>query len=150
MIRRAAAHDISEIVALRSATIPKLLNRDVRFSPGTFAEKVRRFVQPSNPDLECFVSEASGRVVAVVLCYAMVHPDIGEKVGAEASWLADPKFPGHGRAVLKRAEEWYRERGAKRVFAACNDDRTQRLLELLGYHQTERVFEKLLCPSSSA
>lgn len=148
MIRRGQPRDIPQIVALRAHAIPQLLNWDVHFAPDLFAEKVRRFIEDPSGAMRCFVSEAPGQIAAVVLSFVMVHPDIGDMIGCEASWLANPKFPGHGRLVLKVAEEWYREQGAKRVFVACNDDRTAKLLDLLGYHQTERVFEKLLCRSS--
>lgn len=151
MIRRGQPRDIPAIIALRKATIPGLLNFDVHFDEGRYTQKVFNFIEPEPKNrnlVSCFVSEVQWKPVAVVLAFVMVHPDIGDMIGCEASWLANPKFPGHGRLVLKAAEEWYREQGAKRVFVACNDDRTAKLLDLLGYHQTERVFEKLLCHSS--
>lgn len=144
MIRRGSGSDIPEMSAMMAANVPRMRNKGVLFAPGPYEQQLRRFMFSTSPDVCCLVSEANNCVAAFILCYIIEHPAIGERVGGEASWLAHHKFPGHGRAVLKAAITWFGERGAARVFIGCNDDRTARLLELLGLNQTERLFEKVI------
>jgi GNAT superfamily N-acetyltransferase len=143
MIRRGKHTDIPAIVRLMAAKVPGFLNFGIQFAPEAYEIRVRQFIG-GRTDMACFVSEINGEVAAAILVYAAFHPTIGETVGNEATWVSDPRHPGQGRAVLKAAEEWYKQQGCLRCFAGSNSERTNRLLELLGFHHTERVFEKVL------
>lgn len=143
MIREATAADIPAISALMAEKVTGFLNKDVQFSPDTYQAQIGRFIDGSE-DMVCLVSDADGALGAVILAYVIPHPTIGERVGGEATWAAHKSFPGHGRKILNAAEQWFRARGAKRYFVNCNDNRTAKLLELTGFNQTERVFEKCL------
>jgi hypothetical protein len=144
MIRRMRREDIPAVCKLMAAKVPHFRNHGVLFSFQTYALHLSRLLGSDNEDVACFVSEAQNSIAAAMLCYVIVHPTIGERVGGEATWVADPKFPGHGRKVLSAADEWFRGRGARRYFINCNDERTARLLGHLGLAETERVFEKVL------
>lgn len=144
MIRRMREEDVAPVCALMESKVSHFRNRDVRFSFKTYALQLARLLNSDNEDVACFVSEAQNSIAAAILCYVIVHPTIGERVGGEATWIADPRFPGHGRKVLAVAEKWFRGRGARRYFINCSDERTAKLLGHLGLAETERVFEKVL------
>jgi hypothetical protein len=144
MIRRAFLDDVPAIRDLMASKVRGFLNTDVSFSPLSYEAKVAQFITSGSDDATCLVSEVCGNIAAAILLYVIVHPTIGERVGLEASWLADPRFAGHGYRILKAARLWFKSRGARRYFIACNDDRTARMLELTGHRQTERVYEQVL------
>jgi GNAT superfamily N-acetyltransferase len=144
MIRRAFLDDVPAIRDLMASKVRGFLNTDVSFSPLSYEAKVAQFITSGSDDAACLVSEVRGNIAAAILLYVIEHPTIGERVGLEASWLADPRFAGHGMRLLKAAESWFKSRGARRYFVACNDDRTARMLELTGHRQTERVFEHMV------
>jgi N-acetylglutamate synthase-like GNAT family acetyltransferase len=144
MIRKAVPADIPAISALMAEKVPGFLNKGVRFSPSTYEEQVSKFIISGEENAVCLVSDVGNEVAAVILAYVIAHPTIGEVIGGEATWAAHKRFAGHGRKVLSAAEDWFRARGATRFFVNCNNDRTARLLELSGFTQTERTFEKVL------
>jgi GNAT superfamily N-acetyltransferase len=144
MIRWASLEDVPAIRDLMASKVPSFLNDGVTFSPDSYEAKVAEFIVSSGRETACFVSDVDGHIAAAILLYVIEHPTIGERVGLEASWLADPRFAGHGHRLLKPAEAWFREHGATRYFVGCSDDRTARMLERTGHRQTERVFEKKL------
>lgn len=144
MIRYAVFDDIPAISALMASKVPHFRNKDICFSINSYEQKLEAAIAHGGNECACFVADVDGTVAAAILCYIILHPTIGERVGMEATWVADPRFPGRGAAILKTAAGWFRERGVRRFFVACNDDRTARLLELLGLSETERIFEKVL------
>lgn len=146
MIRKATHADIPAISGLQASKVPHFLNDDVSFSANSFEDMVQKFIAADGNDAVCLVSEVKGAVVAHILAYVIFHQTIGQIVGGEASWSAHAKHAGHGRIVLNAADAWFRQKGARRYFVACrsNDRRTARLLELIGFTPTERVFERCL------
>ena len=142
MIRRAVLSDIPAISALMGEKVPRFKNTDVRFCAETYEAQLAILLGLG--EAACFVSEVEGEIAAAILCCVLLHPTIGERIGMETTWVASARFAGHGRLVLKAAEDWFRAQGVKRCFAACNEDRTAKLLTLLGFCETERVFEKML------
>lgn len=146
MIRRATSSDVPAISELMASKVPHFRNEGVHFSAETYEAQLLALMalERAGGDAVCFVSEAGDILAAAIVCCVVLHPTIGERIGTEVTWAAKKEFAGHGRLVLKAAEDWFRERGVSRFFAACNDDRTAQLLMLLGFNETERVFEKML------
>ncbi len=143
MIRRALFDDIPAISALMAQKVQFFKNQDICFCQDAYEAKLAAAIGGFHDDVACFVSDAGKDLAAAILCYVILHPTIGERVGAEATWIADPRYAGHGRRVLEAAEGWFKEHRVRRLMVACNSTRTMKLLELLGYRETERTFEKV-------
>ncbi len=95
------------------------------------------------PDYAIFVV-GDEPIVGMVGVMAFMQPFSGEIVASELFWWLDPEHRGHGGWLLRRAEKWARERGARRMsmMAPIDKPRVAETYLKLGYREVERVFQR--------
>ncbi len=144
MIRAATLDDVPQIVALTKLHFPKLRNKQILFNEQTFTGFAERFIAGKDNSRTVLLSDESCLLCAFIFCMVQQHYLTGELVGSKVIWCAHPGMAGHGRKVLKAAEEWWHSKGVRRYLMSCFDSRTEKLLSLSGYYETEKHFEKVV------
>ena len=94
-----------------------------------------------------FVLEVmNGPMVGILGMAVYPHAVTGEQCAFEAFWWIEPAFRGKGISMLKRAEQWAKDRGAAfiQMVQPESEARLGRVYEHLGYVATERQFQKRL------
>ena len=117
------------------------MNKEVSFDKISFAAYAHGFAAGS-PVSKAFVSEKDGELASFIFVILLMQPLSGELIAMKSLWEA--KIPGHGRSVLRAAEKWAKERGAKRMIVGCFETQTEKLLGAIGYSEFEKSFEKVL------
>jgi GNAT superfamily N-acetyltransferase len=90
-------------------------------------------------DAALFVLDDLTGCIAVM---AYDHPFSGDRMASELFLWCEPEARGQGVGLVKRAEAWAREVGARRILFVAPDReaRTHTLYERLGYEPVERHF----------
>src|SRR3990172_6668882 len=85
-----------------------------------------------------------GEVVDGMFGVAMApHPVSGERFASELFWWVRPDARGTtGLKLLRTADAWTRDQGAKLLQLAAPDARAERLYERLGYTRIEVCFQR--------
>jgi GNAT superfamily N-acetyltransferase len=142
VVRRAVLQDVQAIVDLTRELFPLLKNEGIVFDAATFMHFADAFIRGQGDLAAGFVSESRGEMAAFIFVTLLYQPLTGRMVAMKGLW--ESRVPGHGRAVLRAAERWAKERGADRILVSCFEPQAEKLLIRLGYHETERTFERVL------
>jgi hypothetical protein len=92
------------------------------------------------PDKICLVA---GEPIGAFLTGAVrPHFHTGIQTAFKTVWLSAPGKSGYGARLIRPFEKWAKASGAKRIIFSGRDERTQRLLRLMGYEQLEVAYDK--------
>lgn len=143
MIRPATRADIPEIVDLGVRHL-----RDSHYA---------EFVEPDRAHMAAFarmlieapcalllVAEKDGRIIGTIGMMATPHPYSGQPVLSEMFWYVAPEARGSGVRLLRAAETWGREIGARHIIMIAPDSRVSSFFQRLGYARLEEQFIKAL------
>lgn len=72
------------------------------------------------------------------------HPYSGQSTASEMFWYVAPEARGAGVKLLKAAEAWARERGARHIIMIAPDSRVSSFFQRMGYARLEEQFIKAL------
>lgn len=142
-IRLAELRDVEAVQAMfaefvRSTQYQKYVGVNPEYSVRT----IERLI--TNDDGALFVAEAGGELIGMLGLAVYEHPFSGEIVATEAFWWLNPARRGHGVHLLRRAEKWAKEKGARALsmMAPCDKPRVAEIYEALGYESVELIYQK--------
>lgn len=98
-----------------------------------------------NPDFKLLVIEKSGRLIALYILEVEVRSPLFRQPTVCNVWVGySKKSPIFIKKLLGIAEEWAKSRGcnALKVSIYPKNDRVRKLLEILGFQNTQIVYEK--------
>jgi GNAT superfamily N-acetyltransferase len=114
----------------------------VTVNPSQMASLVEMLIEAEAGAI--FVSERDGEVVGMIGLLAFVHPIAGEPTVSELFWWVEPTQRGCGVRLLKRAEQWARDKGALKLFMIAPTADVGQLYERLGYESLETTYQRAL------
>jgi GNAT superfamily N-acetyltransferase len=143
-------------VVVRDATVddvPRIVEMALRFIrssvyAGLLAENPEQIARCAHlmiggEQFALFVAEKAGEVVGMAGFIVHEHLFSAEPIADELFWWVDPEARGRaGLLLLRRAEEWAQERGAKAVQMIAPTVDVERFYERVGYVPIERSFQK--------
>lgn len=91
-----------------------------------------------------FVSERDGHVVGMIGLLVFEHPFTGERAAHELFWWMEPEFRGTGLRLLKVAEQWARDAGARHLHMVAPTREVEHVYERLGYGYLEAAYQKAM------
>lgn len=97
-----------------------------------------------NPDGVVLVSGSDATVTGMIAMVVYNHPFSGERTAFEIVWWVEPESRGDGIRLLRAAEEWAREQGAKHMQMVAPNERVAALYQRLGYGLVETSFQRSL------
>ena len=93
-----------------------------------------------------FLAEKDDQPVGMMGLAVFPHFLSGQLYGAEVFWWCNPEARGYGLKLLRRGEQWVRDKGAAFMQLTAPTDDIERLYARLGYARIETVYSKdLLC-----
>ena len=96
-------------------------------------------------DRVVLVVEAEAQIVGMIGVVVTQHPMSGERCATEMFWYLEPEFRGAGVWLLRRAERWALDRGAKFILMVSPQSHAvDRIYEALGYEAGETSWYKSL------
>lgn len=112
---------------------------------GVSKDRIRQVVLwvLENPDGAIFVSgndPVTGMIA--LLCYD--HQFSGERTAFEIVWWVDPEARGDGVRLLREAEKWAKDSGAKAIQMVAPNERVGSFYERLGYTPVETSYQRSL------
>ena len=143
MIRPATEDDVPRLVEMGERFLTETVYRTrVPVNPQQMATTVLRLL--STEAGAVFVSDRDGALVGMIGMIVFDNPITGESTVSELFWWVEPEHRGCGLRLLKRAEQWGRESGARKVHMIAPTPDVARLYERLGYEQLETTFQRAL------
>lgn len=95
-------------------------------------------------DYKILVIEADG-AIAGVIALALQYNFLTSRVSCtKLIWLVDDRYRGHGIRLLKAAEKWASDHGAKEIIVGSMDKPTSELMKKMNFKPTELLFRKEL------
>ena len=144
MIRRAEVDDIERIIQMGMRFL-RSHYAEVLDDPSAEAMSATIAQIDSSPDGAIFVSEHGHDVSGFIAMMVYPHPFSGERLAGEVGWWVEPESRGiDGMRLLRRAEEWARDKGAKKIVMVSPNARVDAFYERLGYRPIERAFGRNL------
>ncbi len=140
-VRVATADDLPRIVSmgqhfLRSSRYAELFDEN----PAQMRALALRLIDgPANALL---VLERGDLLMGMIGLVAYDHFISGTRIAGEVFYWVEPEARGSGLRLLRAAEPWAREQGARSLQMISPDDRTDRLYQRLGYLPVERTFQR--------
>ncbi len=142
-VRQATMEDVPAVQAMfaefvRSTQYQKYVGQNPEASTALIAQLV------AHEDGGLFVVQAEDGLIGMFGVMVYSHPFSGERVAVEAFWWLNPDRRGYGVYLLRRAESWAKEKGAKRLsmMAPCDKPRVAEIYERLGYEAVELTYQK--------
>jgi GNAT superfamily N-acetyltransferase len=143
MIREATADDRERIVEMgMSFAVVSEYNETVAAKPGVIGETIDRML--ASPDGVILVAEIEGVVMGMIGMVAYEHPYSGDRTAQEMFWWVDPSTRGSsiGIKLLRAAEVWAKERGAKAMQMVAPNASVASLYSRLGYRRLETAYQR--------
>jgi GNAT superfamily N-acetyltransferase len=149
-IRPATLADVPRLVAMGRAQLVATYGDAVADAPDALAALATQLV--TAPTAACFVAERDGDVVGMIGVVGYAHHLSGEPTAGEVMWWVEPDARGCGVALLKRAERWAAETGARTIqmIAPARHPVVGRLYERRGYVPVETTYQAHVTPAMSA
>ena len=88
------------------------------------------------------VLERDGILVGMIGMLIFPHHLSAERTAGEVMWWIEPDARGAGIRLLKEAEQWARDHGARKIQMIAPNARVGQLYARLGYAQIEIAFQK--------
>ncbi|HET8644054.1 MAG TPA: GNAT family N-acetyltransferase [Vicinamibacteria bacterium] len=116
----------------------------IRVDPERVAETIANVATSDNGAI--FVAGDEGDPRGMIVLVAYDHPYSGERTAYELAWWMEPeaRSDGDGLRLLRAAEEWGREVGAKTMYMVAPNDRVGALYQRLGYAKVETSYQRSL------
>jgi GNAT superfamily N-acetyltransferase len=138
--------------AARLEDIPRIIEMGHRFNENSPYAKVLKVTDVALdllfrkliPQGWLLLAEHEGESVGMIGFYVYPHFFTGEIVAGELFWWMEPEHRGHGKALLKAAEEEARRCGAKSMQMIAPDPRVGKLYERIGYTYVESTYQRNL------
>lgn len=89
-----------------------------------------------------FVAETPVGLVGMISMLAFTHHFSGERVAGELVWWVKPAHRGIGIRLLRRAEQWAAESGARRIQMIAPNESVAHIYERLGYTMIETAYQR--------
>jgi GNAT superfamily N-acetyltransferase len=142
-IRRAIPDDLERIVEMGMRFVAETGYQDlIQVRPEKLADTVLSIV--TNPDGVVFVSESGDQVTGMIAMLAFDHPYSGTRTASEAVWWVDPEHRGVGLRLLRAAEDWAKENGAKVMQMVAPTEEIGALYARLGFKPIETSYQRSL------
>jgi GNAT superfamily N-acetyltransferase len=140
-VRRAVEADLPRLVAMGRRFIAESRYREhIACNPAQLETIMRRLIADDSGAL--FVADQDGAATGMIGVYAFAHPlDASPRVG-ELFWWVEPEHRGPGLDLLRAAEAWARERGARSLLMVAPNKRLAAAYRALGYAKLEEHFTK--------
>lgn len=143
LIRDAVYEDVPDLVDLGIRFISEGKYRDkIATNPEALAQMMFSLIE--NPYGLLLVLEKDGRLIGMFGAIATLSPYSGEPVAMELFWYVAPESRGGGVRLLRRAEQWAREVGAKKMIGVSHTKKVGKFLKRYGYLPMEEHFLKVL------
>lgn len=81
-------------------------------------------------------------VQGMIGAFVFDHPVSGERTASETFWWTEPEHRGGGVRLMRAAENWARNAGAKRMQMIAPEERVGKFYEKLGYTQVEITYQR--------
>lgn len=113
----------------------------VRIDPDYVTVFVTRLIE--NPEGCVLVAQLGSELIGMMGLLIVPHPFSGDWVAAELFWWVKPEARGGsaGYRMLKQAQGWATERGAKRLVMVAPNKRLERFYRRLGYDRLESSWQ---------
>jgi GNAT superfamily N-acetyltransferase len=149
-IRPATLSDVPRLVAMGRAQLVATYGDAVADAPAALEALATQLV--TSPTAACFVADRDGEVVGMIGVVGYAHHLSGEPTAGEVMWWVDPDARGCGVALLRRAERWAAETGARTIqmIAPARHPLVGRLYERRGYTAMETIYQAPVTPAMSA
>lgn len=132
------------MVAMGQAFIAEVYSDWIDQNPEQMAALLERLIT-SGDDSIVLVGEQDGRLTGMVGMVAFAHHISAERVAGEVFWYAAPDARGStGIRLLKAAERWARERGAKVFQMIAPTAKVGQIYAALGFSPVETTYQKAL------
>lgn len=143
MIRPATRADIPDIVDLgerhlRESHYAQFVTPD----RDCMAAAARMLID--SPCALLLLAEKDGAITGSIGMMVTPHPYSGQPMASEMFWYVTPEARGAGVRLLKAAEAWGRELGARHIIMIAPDSRVSTFFQRMGYARLEEQFIKAL------
>lgn len=140
MIRKADMRDIPRLIEMGLRFIRETgYSKHVEENP----EQMRKTLDVLIPKGLVLVADENG-VVGMIGFLAYEHPLSGEKVASELFWWVDPEHRGHGKELMRAAEEAARHAGARKMQMIAPTEGVEVLYRRMGYTRLEAAYQRSL------
>lgn len=140
MIRHATLDDVPAIVRMGQQFIQTDYRHIVRENPEQMAALATMLIDGEHGTV--FLIDRDGDVVGMIGMLCTTHFLSGDMFAGELFWWVNPDQRGNGVRLLKKAEAWALERGAKTIQMIAPNERVGQLYTRMGYMPTEMSFQK--------
>lgn len=142
-VREATLEDVAPIQAMfeefvRTSQYARYVGNDPEYSAGL----IERLI--TLEDGTIFVVQAEDGLIGMFGLMIFHHPMSNERVSTEVFWWLNPGRRGYGVYLLRRAERWAREHGARRLslMQPFDKPRVGEIYFAEGYSPVEVVHQK--------
>jgi GNAT superfamily N-acetyltransferase len=140
-VRLAVEADLPRLVAMgRRFIAESKYHAEIEDNPAQRETLMRRFLD--NEAGALFVTGEAGAPTGMIAVYLYANPLDGNPWAGELFWWVDPEHRGPGIVLLKTAEAWARERGARKIIMVAPTKRVAAAYRALGYSRLETHFSK--------
>lgn len=144
-VRRAKMEDIWRIQEMFARFVrTSQYRRYIGDNPDCAADMIAKLIAFESASVVFVVEQPDGKLTGMLGVHIFAQPYSGEIIANEAFWWLDYGHRGYGAFLLRRAERWARERGAKRILMMQPFDkkRVGEIYTALGYSPVEVTFSK--------
>lgn len=141
-VRFATAEDVPDMVAMGTRFLRTIYAGLIVGDEATMTALAHGLL--ANPDGVWLLAERQGVLVGMLGGLAYRHPMSGEPTAAELCWWVQPEARGCGLRLLKRFEQWAREKGAVVLQMIAPTAETETLYQRLGFDRVEVTYQRRL------
>lgn len=143
MVRRAVKNDIARIVDMGARFIRETgYSGQLPENRSKMADLVNRLIEDPN-GLVLVATDPSG-LIGMLGAIAFKHPMSDELVASEMFWWIEPETRGSGVKLLRTAENWASQLGARRFIMIAPTERVGQFYERVGYERVETSYQRKL------
>lgn len=139
MIREATLVDIPTLVSLGCAFMRES-GYSAHFAINRQAQTRLAMKLIRSPTGKVFVDESNREVVGMIGVIATDHPHSGDCCLSELFWYVSPYHRGSGVRLLKAAEKWGREIGARKFLVVSPTAKVSEFYRRVGFAPLEEQF----------
>jgi GNAT superfamily N-acetyltransferase len=143
VIRDAAHDDLDAIVAMGRRFLAETDYRDrISENPAQMRVIAERLIDVDEGAL--LVSDRDGALTGMIGLFVFRHPISDEVFATELFWWVEPEHRGQGIRLLRRAEAWAADKGAKALQMIAPTPQVARVYAALGYAHIEDSYQREL------
>jgi GNAT superfamily N-acetyltransferase len=141
-IRPATLDDVPAMVTMGRRFLSTVYAGRLADHPAQLAALATQLI--GHADSLVLVAEAPDGLIGMIAFTAYAHPMSGELTVAEVFWWVEPERRGAGVRLLKRAEQWARNRGAAVLQMIAPTANVGAFYERLGFAPIETIYQRSL------